>query len=319
MKRLTNFMSIPLTSIEFTGAIILVTILSACSVKTAERDTALPTSQSSVAPQQDAPQIAQAQAEKAMPIPDSITQATDLPAAKDSENSKAPASDQSAAHATNSHAAPANHGHAHGSTHGHSESGVAPEKALGWLKNGNSRFLSGKLRKDGQSSKDVERLSKGQKPHSIIFSCSDSRVPPEVVFDQKLGEIFVVRNAGESPESASIASMEYAVEHLGAKLIVVMGHTHCGAVKAALGTLEGGDAGSPSLNSLVKSIHPHLQKYKGQKMTANVAEESTSNVRGAIEDILSKSSLLKSKVESGEVQIKAALYTIEDGRVEFLK
>lgn len=304
-----NFKSIQKGPSAVTGTILVIALLSACSVKTAQRDSAEVAKESAA--------ISQAAAEKAMPVPETITQATDLPAAKETDASKAPASattTPAAKTATDSHGATTSH-----ASSAHSESGVAPEKALGWLKNGNTRFLTGKVRKDGQTQKDVERLSKGQKPHSIIFSCSDSRVPPEVVFDQKLGEIFVVRNAGEAPENASIASMEYAVEHLGAKLIVVMGHTHCGAVKAALGTLDGGDAGTPALNSLVKAIHPHLQKYKGQKPTANVAEESSSNVAGAIEDILSKSSLIKAKVDSGEVQIKAALYRLEDGHVEFLK
>lgn len=206
--------------------------------------------------------------------------------------------------------------HAH---HGHGESeGIAPEKALGWLKNGNQRFLKGHFRKDGAMKSDVQKLAKGQHPHSIVFSCADSRVPPEVVFDQKLGEIFVVRNAGEVPDLASIASMEYAVEHLGSKLLVVMGHTSCGAVKAALGTMDGKDAGSPSLNSLVKSIHPHISAFKGKTPSADVAAESTANVRGAIADLLEKSEILNNKVKAGEIKIQGALYHLDDGKVEFL-
>lgn len=195
--------------------------------------------------------------------------------------------------------------------------GVEPEKALGWLKNGNTRYIKSSLRKDGQSKKDIERLSKGQAPHSIILSCSDSRVPPEIVFDQKLGEIFVIRNAGEIPDQASVASIEYAVEHLGSRLIVVMGHTSCGAVKAALGTLDGADAGSPALNALVQDIHPRLASFKGKPQSPGVEDESWANARGISKELLSRSAILRSKVASGEVVIKTALYHLDDGKVDF--
>lgn len=203
------------------------------------------------------------------------------------------------------------------SSHSGEASGVPAEKALGWLKNGNKRFISGRLRKDGQSAKDIQKLSKGQHPHSIIFSCSDSRVPPEIVFDQKLGEVFVIRDAGEVPETASIASMEYAVEHLGARLLVVMGHTQCGAVKAALSTMNGEDAGSPSLNNLVQAIHPHLQDFKGKALSSDLAAESYAHAKADIKEILLKSELLRKKVANGDLKIKAALYRIETGSVEF--
>ncbi|OYZ22944.1 MAG: hypothetical protein B7Y39_07275, partial [Bdellovibrio sp. 28-41-41] len=109
--------------------------------------------------------------------------------------------------------------------HGRKVGAISPDKALGWLKNGNTRYSKGTFRKDGASSKDITRLSTGQNPHTIVLSCSDSRVPPEVVFDQKLGEIFVVRTAGEMVDDSVLASIEYGVEHLGANLILVMGHS----------------------------------------------------------------------------------------------
>ncbi|MEZ0391563.1 MAG: carbonic anhydrase [Pseudobdellovibrionaceae bacterium] len=198
--------------------------------------------------------------------------------------------------------------------------GVPAEKALGWLKNGNTRFQKMSLRKDGQSPKDVKRLSSGQTPHSIVLSCSDSRVPPELVFDQKLGEIFVVRNAGEIPDTASIASIEYAVEHLGAQLLVVMGHTSCGAVKAALSTMDGSDAGSPSLNALVQDIHPRLSEFKGRapaSASANVETESWANADGVVRDLLKRSPLIRAKVASGELKIQSALYHLDNGKVDF--
>jgi carbonic anhydrase len=201
--------------------------------------------------------------------------------------------------------------------HHEEKNGVAPEKALGWLKNGNTRFIKSSLRKDGQSTADIKRLSTGQTPHTIVLSCSDSRVPPEIIFDQKLGEIFVVRNAGEIPDDASIASIEYAVEHLGARLIVVMGHTSCGAVKAALSTLDGADAGSPALNSLVHDIHPRLASFKGKSPSPGVQAESWANARGISKELLARSAILSAKAASGEIAIKTALYHLDDGKVDF--
>lgn len=194
--------------------------------------------------------------------------------------------------------------------------GVTPEQSLTFLRNGNTRFRKGKLRKDGQTPKDIARLAKGQKPHAIVLSCSDSRVPPEIVFDQKLGEIFVVRTAGEVLDPTSIASIEYAVEHLGSRLILVMGHTQCGAVKAALSTMGGQDAGSPNLNKLVADIHPRIQDFRGPA-SANVAKESWANARGVAKDLLARSAILKEKAAKGEVRIESALYRLEDGQVEF--
>jgi len=195
--------------------------------------------------------------------------------------------------------------------------GVASEKALGWLKNGNLRYRKGSLRKDGQSKKDIQRLATGQTPHTIVLSCSDSRVPPEVVFDQKLGEIFVIRTAGEALADNVIASIEYAVEHLGTRLIVVMGHTACGAVTAALKTMDGADAGSPALNNLVRDIHPRIASYKGKSPSKNIEEESWSNTRGVAKDLMERSHMLHEKVEAGELEIKTALYHLDDGRVDF--
>jgi carbonic anhydrase len=207
--------------------------------------------------------------------------------------------------------------HAATTAHGHDETGVAPETAMGWLKNGNTRFLKGSFRKDGASRKDVARLSSGQTPHTIIVSCSDSRVPPEVVFDQKLGEIFTVRTAGEALDPSSIASVEYAVEHLGARNVVVMGHTQCGAVKAALGTLGGGDAGSDNLNKLVADLHPRLQSFKGKKPSPHYADEGWANAFGVSNDLLKRSKILSAATKDGKIKITTAMYSLENGRVDF--
>lgn len=204
-------------------------------------------------------------------------------------------------------------------SHHKSLEGVAPEQALKWLKNGNRRFTKGFFRNDGAAPKDVVRLSTGQKPHSIVLSCSDSRVPPEVVFDQKLGEIFVIRTAGEVLDYSAIASIEYAVEHLGSRNILVMGHTQCGAVKAALATMDGQDAGSANLNKLVGDIHPRLTHFTSKPASKNFTDEGWANTTGVAKDLLERSPLIAEKVKSGAVQINTALYHLDTGKAEFSK
>lgn len=203
------------------------------------------------------------------------------------------------------------------STHAEDHTGVPPETALRWLTNGNTRFLKSHLRKDGQSHADVARLSKGQHPHSIVISCSDSRVPPEVIFDQKLGEIFTVRTAGQALGHNSIGSIEYAVEHLGTKLILVMGHTSCGAVKAAFETLGGASAGSESLDDLVKDIHPRIASFKGKTASPAMEKESWANAEGVANDLIARSKILSQKWMHGQIMIVSALYDLNTGRVSF--
>lgn len=200
----------------------------------------------------------------------------------------------------------------------HSARGAVPaEKALGWLKNGNTRFVKRTLRNDGDTAKDRTRLVAGQKPHTIVLSCSDSRTPPEVVFDQKLGEIFVIRTAGEALDFSAIASIEYALEHLGSNLILVMGHESCGAVKAAHATLDGSDAGSPWLNSLVHDLQPHLKSFAGKPLSKGGLVEGWANTEGVAKDLVTRSQIVRDALNSGEVKIQTALYHLDSGVVEF--
>lgn len=194
---------------------------------------------------------------------------------------------------------------------------IPADKSLSWLKNGNTRFVKHFLRNDGDLAKDRNRLVPGQKPHAIVISCSDSRVPPEVVFDQKLGEIFVIRTVGESLDASAIGSIEYALNHLGSNLIVVMGHDSCGAVREALATLDGSDAGSPWLNKLVQDLHPHLKSFKGKPASADLAVEGWANVSGVAKDLVDRSQIVRDAVNSGEVKIQTALYRLGTGVVEF--
>jgi carbonic anhydrase len=190
-------------------------------------------------------------------------------------------------------------------------------KSLGWLKNGNTRFIKGSLRKDGQSRNDVRRLVSGQKPHAVILSCSDSRVPPEIAFDQKLGEVFVVRAIGEALDSSTVSSVEYGVQHLGANLVVVLGHSHCGAVNAALTTASGGDTGTPDLNKVVHDIQAHLSTFAGKTPSMGLMEESWANVTGTAKDLYDRSEVIRTAVNSGDVKIVEAVYSLHTGVVTF--
>jgi carbonic anhydrase len=205
---------------------------------------------------------------------------------------------------------------AHGSGHA-TPAGVPAKQALELLQNGNGRYLKQKLRSDGRSGADRKRLASGQQPHAIVLSCSDSRVPPELVFDQALGEIFVIRVAGEALDSSVIASVEYAVEHLGSKLIVVMGHTQCGAVKAAVAAKAGVSSGSPDLDKLIASIQPHLKTTMRSPASENFEVEGALNADGVARDLVRRSAIIREKVEKSGLIVKPAVYNLESGKVEF--
>lgn len=205
----------------------------------------------------------------------------------------------------------------HSQGHARLKGEISAEKSFSLLQNGNDRYMNSHNRRDGTAQKDRQKLVSGQKPYAIVLSCSDSRVPPEIIFDQKLGEIFVVRTAGQSLDSSAIASIEYGVSHLGSNLIVVMGHESCGAVKAALATLKGGDAGSIWLNKLVADLHPHLKRFSDLSQTDGVVVESWANVEGVAKDLLNRSEIIRNALESGDVKIKNALYHLASGEVEW--
>ena len=191
-------------------------------------------------------------------------------------------------------------------------------EALYDLKVGNERFISGKVRTDGQAKSDITRLTTGQNPHAVVLSCSDSRVPPEVVFDQKLGELFTVRSAGETLSPQAIGNIEFAIEKLGTHLVFVLGHTNCGAVKAAVETMNGQSAGSENLDKLVEDIHPRIKsKFNEKNPSKDLKEESWLNARGVAKDLVSRSTLIAKSVTSGKIVIKVGLYHLATGSVEF--
>lgn len=179
------------------------------------------------------------------------------------------------------------------------------------LKTGNENFVNDKLGGENQDSARRQTQTGGQAPFAIVLSCADSRVVPELAFDTGIGELFVVRVAGNIANTSSIASMEYAVAHLGTEIIVVLGHQSCGAVTAAV---SGGDNGY-NLNHLLAHITPAIQA-SGED--ADVDTVIRKNALLTVEELTNRSSIISDAVNSGKVQIVPAYYHLDSGKVEFL-
>jgi carbonic anhydrase len=189
----------------------------------------------------------------------------------------------------------------------------ADKSPMRQLEAGNHRFVSGVPLHPNQSSDHRGNLAAGQSPMAVVVSCSDSRVPPEMVFDQGLGDLFVVRTAGEVVDDQAIGSVEYAVEHLHAHLIVVMGHDACGAVAA---TIAGGDAPG-HIGSIVKAIQPAVDKARKDQgdLLDNAINE---NVRLVVSQLKKADPILSHEVETGELKIVGARYNLSTGQVQWL-
>lgn len=185
------------------------------------------------------------------------------------------------------------------------------QESLKRLQEGNSRFVKDHLDGKLQDSSRRNSLISGQEPYAIILGCADSRVVPELAFDTGLGELFTVRVAGNVANSSSIASIEYAVAHLGTKLIVVLGHQSCGAVTAAV---AGGDNGY-NLNHLLAHVTPAIN---ASKKDASVNEVVKKNAELTAAELINRSSIIKNAVDSGDVKIVAAYYHLDSGKVDFL-
>lgn len=179
------------------------------------------------------------------------------------------------------------------------------------LKEGNRRFVGDQLEHKLSDQSRRNELVGGQQPYAIVLSCADSRVVPEHAFDTGLGEIFTVRVAGNVANTSSLASIEYAVAHLGSKVIVVLGHQSCGAVGAAL---AGGDNGY-NLNHLLSHIAPSIAA-SGEG--AEVNDVVKKNAQLNAEELVNRSSIVSNAVNEGKVQIVPAYYNLDTGKVDFL-
>ncbi|MDD5362019.1 MAG: carbonic anhydrase family protein [Ignavibacteria bacterium] len=186
-----------------------------------------------------------------------------------------------------------------------------PDDAVNELKNGNKRFVDGKL-ENTDYKEQVQATKEDQHPHSVILSCLDSRVPPEIVFDQGFGNIFVARVAGNIEDDNILGSLEFATKIKGSKLIVVLGHNKCGAVKGAVDNAELGN-----LTQLVNQIKPAITGDKSNPDKL-LDETSRKNVKLTIENILKHSDVISGLVKEGKVKIVGAYYDLNTGRVEFM-
>jgi carbonic anhydrase len=193
---------------------------------------------------------------------------------------------------------------------------VSADEALSRLLSENKRFVAGKSNEPTGPALIERRhaLAKEQKPFAVVVGCSDSRVPPELVFDVSLGDIFVIRTAGEVVDEVGLGSIEYAVEHLGTRLVVVLGHQHCGAVSAAVeGAKETGD-----IPDVLKAISPAVEETKGQPGDA-IENAVRANARNIAKRLQGAGPIIAPRVQSGEVKIVAAYYSLDTGQVELLK
>lgn len=196
------------------------------------------------------------------------------------------------------------------------EAARTPDGSLKSLRAGNSRFASGKPKAPRRDIARVLETAKGQQPFATVVSCADSRVPVEMLFDQGIGDLFVVRVAGNVCDTDEIGSVEYAAGHLHTPLIVVLGHTSCGAVKAVCEDAKVGG----SIPALVENIAPAVARARRADRAGDdlVREAVTQNVWQSIGDLLAGSEEVRELVTEGKATVVGAVYDISNGRVQFL-
>lgn len=194
---------------------------------------------------------------------------------------------------------------------------LTPEKVLNDLMAGNERF-TGKKMHERDFSSQIDQTSGGQWPQAVVLSCIDSRVPVELVFDQGVGDIFVARVAGNFENEDILGSMEYSCKVAGSKLVFVLGHEACGAVKAACDNVELGN-----ITHLLSNIKPAVEttKTNGERSSKNdsfVADVVENNVKLTMDRIREKSPILKEMEDKGEIKIVGGVYSISTGKVSLL-
>lgn len=191
---------------------------------------------------------------------------------------------------------------------------VTPEEGLTRLKEGNLRFVRGQSTKPRQDFSRIKEVATAQFPFATIIGCSDSRVPNEIIFDQGLGDLFIVRTAGQVSTYASWGSVEFAEEILGTKLILVLGHTQCGAVNAAVKLPEVPGHIITLINAIKPAVEAAKKTHPHDLLDASIRE----NIRMQVEQLKALEPVLAKRVREGSVLIVGALYDLQTGQVEFL-
>jgi carbonic anhydrase len=192
---------------------------------------------------------------------------------------------------------------------------LTPYQGYELLLEGNKRFINN-LKKDHDHLELINQTSEGQYPFAVILSCMDSRTSVELIFDQDLGDLFSIRVAGNIVNDDILASIEYAIKYVGTKVLMVLGHTECGAIKSAKQGVTDGH-----ITNLLKKIEPSISKAmlydeENYMFHDNVAY---ANVENSLEEILTRSKIVKEMFEKGEIGIVGGVYNIENGMVDFFK
>ena len=195
-------------------------------------------------------------------------------------------------------------------------------EALARLRQGNARFASRVLSVDILSKAlRLRDLAQAQAPFAIVLGCSDSRAPAEIVFDQGLGDLFVIRVAGNVVSPSQVGSVEFAAERFGVRLVVVMGHTRCGALDATLEAMDGGAAPSTNVLSIVDRIRPAIETVRSANRSLGrdrlLHAAARANVRMAADHLRHGSAVLERLIQRGELLVVGAEYDVESGAVDF--
>ena len=188
---------------------------------------------------------------------------------------------------------------------------MTTQEILTKLQDGNKRFATDQMNSNLQGSSRRKSIVNGQKPFATILGCADSRIVPELIFDTGLGELFVVRVAGNVANKSSVASIEYAVAHLNTKVVIVLAHQNCGAVTAAL---QGEDNGE-NLNHLLSHLTPAIS---ASAKTATVNDVAKKNAELTVNELIAKSDIIKNAVDDESIKVIPAYYDMDSGKVDFV-
>ncbi|MBO4206226.1 carbonic anhydrase [Micromonospora echinofusca] len=191
---------------------------------------------------------------------------------------------------------------------------TSPDDALGRLVTGNQRFAAGCGRHPRQTLEDVYRLAAGQHPFAVIVGCADSRVAPEVIFDQGLGDLFDNRVAGNIVDDLLLGSVEFAVEEFHSPLIVVLGHERCGAITATIDAIRNGGSAPGHIGTIVDALRPIVAPVLSQPGDP-VDNAVRANVRAQAQSLLDRSEIIAERVRQGALQVVGARYDLDNGQV----
>lgn len=192
---------------------------------------------------------------------------------------------------------------------------LTPTQCFEILVEGNKRFINN-LNKDHDHLEMINETREGQFPFAVILSCMDSRTSVEFIFDQGLGDLFSIRVAGNIVNDDILASIEYAVKYVGSKVLMVLGHTECGAIKSAKEGVKDGH-----ITTLLERINPSISKAMLKEDASHLFKDQVTyaNVENSLEEILTRSTIVKELFQSGEIGLMGAVYNVDNGKVDFFK